>query len=230
MLADGADILDIGGYSSRPGAADISIQEELDRVVPVISAVHKAYPNAIISVDTFRGKVARDSVSAGASIVNDISAGELDDSLLPVVAELGVPYILMHMRGNPQNMTEHANYDDVMHSVMNHLSHKIRDFRLMGISDIIVDPGFGFAKGPKHGFSILAHLEVLKSLNCPLMVGLSRKSMIWKTLGIRAEEALNGTTVLNTLAVQKGANLLRVHDVTAAKEVVTLWQRLQDAR
>lgn len=228
MLKDGADILDIGGYSSRPNAKDISVQEELDRVVPVITAVHKAHPEAIISVDTFRGLVARESVAAGASIVNDISAGSIDESLLPAVAELGIPYVLMHMRGTPQNMTSHADYEDVVQSVMDHLTARIKELRQMGISDIIVDPGFGFAKGPTHGFSLLAHLEVFKTLNCPVLVGLSRKSMIWKTLGIGPEDALNGTTVLNTLAVQKGANILRVHDVSAAKEIVTLWGKLRD--
>jgi len=222
MLDEGADIIDIGGYSSRPGAEDISTKEECQRVVPVIEAVHQTFPDAIISADTFRAEVARRAVESGASIVNDISGGTIDPEMWPVVAELRVPYVLMHMRGTPQTMTQHTQYEDVLQEVMYDLSEKIATLRGMGVHDVIADPGFGFAKTPQQGFELLARLEVFQNLKCPIMVGVSRKSMIWKTLGITPDDALNGTTVLHTIALQKGAHLLRVHDVKAAAEAVKL--------
>lgn len=229
MLAEGADILDIGGYSSRPGAIDISEQEEIQRVIPVIEAVHAAHPRAIISVDTFRAEVAKRAVAAGAQMINDISGGSLDDKMWSAAAELQVPYILMHMRGNPQNMQDHTQYADLLQELMHYFSERIPVLRENGVGDIILDPGFGFAKTGEQGFELLANLSVLHNLKCPLMVGISRKSMIWKTLNTTPDQALNGTTVLHTLALQQGAHLLRVHDVKEAAEAVRLWCRVRDA-
>lgn len=222
MLADGADILDIGGYSSRPGAQDVDVQTEIDRVVQAIAAVHAAYPEAVISVDTFRAAVANAAVAAGAAMVNDISGGDLDPDMYTTVAACKVPYVLMHLRGTPQTMTSETDYPDVLQAVMTHLSARIQKARRQGINDIIVDPGFGFAKTREQSFELFAQLEVLHTLGCPLMVGVSRKSMISKTLGTTADQALNGTTVLHTLALVKGAHVLRAHDVLAAKEAIEL--------
>lgn len=229
MLAEGADILDIGGYSSRPGAMDVSEQEEIQRVIPVIDAVHSAHPDAILSVDTFRAEVAKRAVAAGAHIINDISGGSLDNKIWSIAAELQVPYILMHMRGNPQNMQDHTQYNDLLQELMHYFSERIATMRDLGVGDIIVDPGFGFAKTREQGFELLANLSVLHNLKCPLMVGVSRKSMIWKTLNTTPDQALNGSTVLHTLALQQGAHLLRVHDVKEAAEAVMLWCRVRDA-
>lgn len=227
MLADGADILDIGGYSSRPGAEHISEEEERRRVVEAIAEIHKAFPKAIISIDTFRASVANAAICAGAAMVNDISGGSMDADLHREVAQLGVPYVLMHMRGTPKNMAQQTNYDDVLIDLVKYFSQKIEKLRNLGVSDILVDPGFGFAKTPTQGFSLLRNLRHFQILECPVMVGVSRKSMISKTLGITSEEALNGTTVLNTIALMNGANLLRVHDVKEAAQAVALFKRVE---
>jgi len=226
MLEEGADILDIGGYSSRPGAEHISLEEERTRTIPAIKAVHNAFPDAIISVDTFRAAIANEAVEAGAAIVNDISGGTLDPDLHKEVAQLGVPYVLMHMRGTPQNMAGHTDYPDVLQEVMTYFSKKIQTLRKLGVNDIIVDPGFGFAKKREQGFELFNKLEVLHTLGCPLMIGVSRKSMIAKTLEVAPADALNGSTILHTIALIKGAHLLRVHDVKETAEAITLSQKV----
>ncbi|MFD2513100.1 dihydropteroate synthase [Pontibacter locisalis] len=225
MLADGADILDIGGYSSRPGAADISVQEELDRVVPAIEAIHAAYPNAIISIDTFRAQVAEAAVAAGAAIINDISGGNLDQNMHDTVAKLQVPYILMHMRGTPQTMATLAKYEDVVTEVLDELQLKVYSLRQLGIKDIILDPGFGFAKTIDHNFELLKRMDELRILGLPLLAGLSRKSMVYKSLGINQADALTGTIAVNTIALTKGADILRVHDVKEAKQTIQLYTK-----
>lgn len=226
MLAEGATFLDVGGYSSRPGAQNISGAEEIDRVVPVIVELARSFPKALISVDTFRAEVARRAVEAGAHMVNDISAGKLDGEMLPTVAALKVPYIAMHMRGTPQNMKEFTEYGNLLTDVMAYFAERIAAARLAGIKDIIIDPGFGFAKTVSQNFELLAQMEHLLHLGCPLLVGVSRKSMIYKTLNISPEEAMNGTTVLNTVALGRGASILRVHDVKEAVEAVKLVNQL----
>ena len=226
MIDEGAAILDIGAYSSRPGAADISEEEELERLRPVLQALVKEYPDAVLSVDTFRSKVAETAVGEGAHIVNDISAGNLDPEMIATVARLKVPYVFMHMKGTPQNMKELASYEDVVSEVFKALSAKLSEIKDAGIKDYIVDPGFGFAKTISHNYELLNHFELFKMLGAPVLAGLSRKSMIWKTLDIASSEALNGTTVLNTVALLKGADLLRVHDVRAAVEAVKLVSRM----
>lgn len=227
MLADGADLLDVGGYSTRPGAVDISEQEEIDRVEPVISALADHYPSCIISIDTFRAKVAEAALNAGAALVNDVSGGDLDSDMFPLVAERRVPYILMHMRGTPQTMVSQAHYADVTKEVLFELSAKVEKLESMGVADIVVDPGFGFAKDINQNFELMSQLEMLQWLEKPILVGISRKSMIYKSLNIGADEALNGTTVLNTVALLKGASLLRVHDVKEAKQAVALLTKLK---
>jgi len=224
MLADGATFIDIGGYSTRPGAEEISVNEELERVIPVINALQSKFPDALISIDTFRGKVAREAVAAGAALINDISGYSLDDDMLTAVADLNVPYILMHMRGNPKTMQGEAIYKDVTGEVIHYFSQKINELNRLGVNDIIIDPGFGFAKKPEHSFELLKNLQQLQMFGLPVLAGLSRKSMIYKTLGTNAENALNGTTVLNTIALQNGANVLRVHDVKEAVEVINLFK------
>jgi dihydropteroate synthase len=222
MIADGATFLDIGGQSTRPGSADIGTEEELNRVIPAIKTVHEHFPEIIISIDTYRSEVAKEAVAAGASIINDISGGSLDENMLATVGKLNVPYVCMHMKGTPQNMQQHAQYENVTREVLDYFIKKIEDCRLAGVNDLIIDPGFGFAKTIKHNFQLLKSLEVFKILERPLLVGVSRKSTIYKTLGITAEDALNGTTVLNTAALLKGAHILRVHDVKEAVEAVKL--------
>lgn len=228
MLHDGASFLDIGGYSSRPGAEAISEAEELQRVLPPIEAIVKVFPEAIISIDTFRASVAKFTIEAGAALINDISAGSLDPDMLNVVSSLKVPYIMMHMRGNPQTMTQHADYENISKEVLQYFSEKIAAARALGIDDIVVDPGFGFAKTRKLNFELLNNLELFKHLEVPYLVGLSRKSMIYKTLGITVKNALNGTTVLQTIALLKGASIVRVHDVKEAQECITLIQNLKN--
>lgn len=223
MLSDGAAILDVGGYSTRPGATLISPNEECDRILPVIEALIGNFPNAIISIDTFRSEVARKAVGAGATIVNDVSGGNLDEAMFETVAELGVPYVLMHMRGTPQTMTKDNHYAHLVRDILKEIAQKLVQLRSLGLADIIVDPGFGFAKNVPQNFDLLNNLVLFQELNAPLLVGLSRKSMIWRSLGVTPVEALNGTTALNMLALQKGANILRVHDVKEAVEAVKLW-------
>ncbi|MFT7054842.1 MAG: dihydropteroate synthase [Roseivirga sp.] len=224
MLKDGALIIDIGGYSSRPGADHISSQEELKRVILAIELIIKEFPSTNISVDTFRSEVARTAIEAGACMINDISGGELDPLMFDTIVDLKVPYIMMHMKGTPQNMVENSNYDHLIKEVLLFFARKVDELRLRGVSDIILDPGFGFSKTPDQSYEILRNLNYFKALRLPLLAGLSRKSMIYKTLGITAHEALNGTTALNMIALMNGASLLRVHDVKEAKETIELYK------
>jgi dihydropteroate synthase len=225
MMDAGAKILDIGGYSTRPGADEVSLDEELKRVIPVIEQLRKAIPEAILSVDTFRSEVARQAVNAGAQMVNDVSGGQLDDEMFAVVAELQVPYVLMHMRGNPKTMQELTKYDDLESDLMMYFAERIRQLRELGASDIILDLGFGFAKDLKGNYALF---DVMKKLDMetglPILAGLSRKSMINKVLQTTPDQALNGTTALNMLALVNGARILRVHDVRQAVETVKLFE------
>jgi len=226
MIVEGADLIDVGGYSSRPGAKDISLEEELNRVVPVFRALKKEFPSTPLSIDTFRSAVAKASIEEGASLVNDISGGELDPAMFPTVAACGVPYILMHMRGNPQTMNQLTEYDNFILDILNYLQQKLYHLKLAGVKDVIIDPGFGFSKTVDQNFILLQNLPQLQILEKPILVGLSRKSMIWRTLTTTPELALNGTSVLNTIALLKGASLLRVHDVKEAQEVIKLLAHL----
>jgi dihydropteroate synthase len=226
MIQEGADILDLGGYSTRPGASEVTEEEEIKRVIPAVEWIAEAFPSVLISVDTFRSNVARAAVLAGAHLVNDISAGNLDSKMLETVGQLDVPYVAMHMRGNPKTMLEKTNYSDILVEIMNYFSEKVASCKANGIKDIIVDPGFGFAKTVEQNFKILRNLEYFLALSLPILVGVSRKSMIYKTLGISPEEALNGSTALHMYALCKGANILRVHDITEAKETLNLYKQL----
>lgn len=226
-IADGADILDIGGYSTKPGAEEVSEEDELMRTIPVVEALIKKYPELIISIDTFRGSVARAAINAGASIINDVSGFELDEEMLPTIAELKVPYILMHMKGTPQNMQNNPTYKDISLEVNEYFAKKIATLRSLGINDIILDPGFGFAKTLEHNYELFSKMEVLGYNEFPILVGISRKSMIYKFFGTTPQEALNGTTALNMVALQKGAKILRVHDVKEAKETLKIYNALQ---
>ena len=228
MLTDGATFLDLGAYSSRPGADDISLDEELKRMIPAIELVLKEFPDAVLSIDTFRSEVAEKSIKSGASIINDISAGKLDEKMLSTVAKYQVPYIMMHMKGTPQTMKDLNQYEDLVADVLFYFSERIKAARDHGINDIIIDPGFGFAKNISQNFELLSKLDLFKNLELPILAGVSRKSMIWKKLGISANEALNGTTVLNTTALLKGANILRVHDVKEAIECIKLTNELKN--
>ena len=228
---EGADIIDVGGYSSRPGADHISMKEEWQRLEPVLKFIRKEYPETIISVDTFRSDIAKAVVKEyGVDIINDISAGELDDKMFGTISELQVPYIMMHMKGTPQNMKEKAHYDDMMDEILKYFARKYDQLRNIGVNDVILDPGFGFAKNIEQNFLLMNKLKQFKVFNLPLLVGISRKSMIFKTLNIKPQEALNGTTVLNTIATLQGADILRVHDVKQAKEVIQLLQKLENAQ
>lgn len=222
----GAKFIDLGAYSSRPGAAEVSEEEELERMVPAIKAINQSFPEVLLSVDTFRAKVAEESIHAGAHLINDIAAGNLDKNMFETVAKLQVPYIMMHMKGTPQNMQDSPTYENVTKEVFAYFSDKIKTLQNLGVKDIILDPGFGFAKTLDHNYQLLKEMEVLNFFELPLLVGFSRKSMITKALGIKTEEALNGTTVLNTTALLKGANILRVHDVKEAVECVELVNRI----
>lgn len=224
MLTEGATFLDLGAYSSRPGAADISVQEEIDRLLPAVEAIVKDNPDAILSIDTFRAAVATAAVKAGAHIINDISGGELDTDMFATVANLQVPYILMHMKGTPQNMNQMANYENVFNEVFDYFTYKYHQLKQLGVKDVILDPGFGFAKKTEHSYALMHRLQDFNVLQLPLLVGVSRKNMIYKTLGITADEALNGTTALNVIALTKGADILRVHDVKEAVEAVKIWE------
>jgi dihydropteroate synthase len=222
MVDDGASILDIGGQSTRPGSERIPADREIERVVPVIAAIQSKYPDIVISIDTYHSRVAEMAVNAGASIVNDISAGEMDKEMIAMVASLRVPYICMHMKGTPDNMQKGIHYENVVKEVLDYFILKIAACKAAGIHDVIVDPGFGFGKTIGHNFQLLKHLEIFKLLEKPIMAGISRKSTIYKTLGTTADGALNGTTVLNTVALLNGAAILRVHDVKEAKEAIKL--------
>ncbi len=222
MLKEGATILDVGGMSSRPGAVPILQAEELRRVVPVIEAVHRRFPEALISIDTWRAAVAEAAVEAGASLVNDIGAGLLDPVMLPTVARLHVPYVLMHMQGSPETMQRAPSYTDVAEEVTFFLSERLNAAHAAGIADVVLDPGFGFGKTTAHNFTLLRELERITALGAPVLVGLSRKRMINEVLGTTPAEALNGTTVLNTMALLNGASILRVHDVKEAVQAMQL--------
>ena len=227
MLSEGASMLDIGGHSTRPGADAVSEEEELNRVLPVVEMLRKRFPKAIISIDTFRALVARKSIEAGAHIINDIAGGNLDPLMFETVVELNVPYILMHSRGTPQTMKELNQYDDLVTDVLRELQAKIYQLRQLGVKDIVADMGFGFAKNADQNYVLLRELQAFEALGVPLLVGVSRKSMIWRKLDITPDQSLNGTTALNTVAILNGANILRVHDVKEAIEVVKLVRLLQ---
>ena len=228
ILAEGGQMIDIGAYSSRPNADDVSTKEEMERLRRGLRILREKAPDAIVSVDTFRADVAKMCVEEyGVQIVNDISGGELDKEMFPTVARLGVPYVLLHMKGTPQTMQEAPHYDDLMKEVLLYFAEKIQQLRDLGQKDIILDPGFGFAKTLEHNYELLRHLEALQIFELPILVGVSRKSMIYKLLGTTAQEALNGTTVLNTICLMKGcANILRVHDVKECVEAVNIYQQL----
>ena len=226
MTTEGATFIDIGGYSSRPDADDVSVDEELKRVIPIIKMIIKEYPDTLISIDTFRSQVAEYAIEAGACMVNDISAGHLDENMLKTVAKLKVPYIMMHMRGNPKTMKSLTNYEDLVNDILFYFSERIAKARALGIVDLIIDPGFGFAKTLEQNYELLNKFELLKMTDLPVLAGLSRKSMIYKTLNSTSEDALNGTSVLNTIALQKGAHILRVHDVKEALECITITRQL----
>jgi dihydropteroate synthase len=225
MLFEGATFIDIGAYSSRPGAQSISENEELTRLLPVLEVIVKAFPNVLISIDTFRSTVAKQAISLGACMVNDISAGNLDDKMFSTIAELQVPYIIMHMRGNPQNMQDQTNYDDVIKDIVFYFSTKVNELRLLGMNDIILDVGFGFSKTIDQNYELLQKLNVFTNFDLPILSGLSRKSMLYKLLHISSEEALNATTSGNTIALLQGSNILRVHDVKEAMEAIKIVEK-----
>lgn len=222
MILDGVAIVDVGGYSSRPGAADISENIELDRVCSAISAIHTAFPELLISVDTFRAAVAEQSILSGAAIINDISGFSMDPSIVEVAAKYGTPYVLMHMKGTPQTMQQFTKYDSVFLEIASYFSSKIAYLKSKGVHDILLDPGFGFSKTLEQNWKLFDHVQHFNNFELPMMIGVSRKSMIWKRLDTSPENALSGTTVLNTLAILKGASILRVHDVKEAKELISL--------
>jgi len=227
MITDGATFLDLGGYSSRPGAAFVSEEEELRRVLPVVSLILKEFPNVFLSIDTFRSNIAKQCIEGGAALINDISGGAMDDSMFEVIAKLQVPYIIMHMRGTPETMMLNTEYKDITKELLFYFSEKIAKVRSYGINDMIVDLGFGFSKTINQNFELLSNLELFKNLDTTLLVGISRKSMIYKSLEISPKDALNGTTSMNTIALYKGASILRVHDVKEAVECINLMQNLK---
>ena len=227
MLSEGADFIDIGAYSSKPSAEFVSEEEEIKRLVPIVKSLVETFPNIVLSVDTFRAQVAKASVENGVAMVNDIAAGLLDDKMLETVAELKVPYIMMHMRGNPQTMQSLTDYNDIVKEMIFYFSERIQKARSFGISDIVIDPGFGFAKTLEQNYEVLHKMELFEMLELPLLAGISRKSMIYKVLESSPQEALNGTSVLNTIALQKGAKILRVHDVKEAVECIKLVSKLK---
>lgn len=228
ILKEGATIVDVGAYSSRPAANDVSAEEEMQRLIPVLMRLQRTYPDVIVSVDTFRSGVARRAVEEyGVAIVNDISGGELDADMFPTISHLRVPYILMHMRGTPQVMQQHTNYQDMMEEIMLYFAEKVQTLHLMGVDDIVLDPGFGFSKTVDQNYELMRALPEFSVFECPLLVGVSRKAMIYKLLGSTPDESLNGTSVLNAYALLNGADILRVHDVRAAVEVVKITNKLK---
>lgn len=228
IMEEGGDLIDIGAYSSRPDAADVSPEEEMQRLRKGLKLIHAEYPEAVVSVDTFRADVARMCVEEyGVDLVNDISSGDMDPDMLPTVAALRVPYIMMHMQGTPQDMQHHPYYTDLMQEILAYFTRKIEQARALGIENLILDPGFGFGKTLQHNYELMNRMEELQQFRLPILVGISRKSMIYKLLGGTPKEALNGTTVLNTVSLMKGADMLRVHDVKAAAEVVRIYKALQ---
>jgi dihydropteroate synthase len=230
MLSEGATFIDIGAYSSRPGADNIDEDEELHRILPIVNLVLKEFPETIISIDTFRHRVAKKCLQVGAAIINDISGGQLDDKMMNVAADFQVPYIAMHMRGTPQDMKNQTEYDDLLKDIIFYFSQIVEESRNKKINDLIIDPGFGFAKTVNQNFKLLHHLNLFKNLKRPILAGISRKSMIYKTLGSDAKKALNGTTALNMIALNNGANILRVHDVKEAMECVQLYNALENSK
>ena len=226
MLDEGATFIDIGAYSSKPNAEFVTEEEEIARIVPVIQLILKQYPQTLLSIDTFRAGVAKTSIENGAALINDIAAGNLDKKMFEVVAKFNVPYIMMHMRGTPKTMQTMSNYDDIVKEMLFYFSEKIAKARSFGINDLIIDPGFGFAKTLEQNYEVMKKMELFQMLDLPLLVGISRKSMIYKVLETTANEALNGTTFLNTIGLTKGANILRVHDVKEAVECVKLYEKL----
>jgi dihydropteroate synthase len=229
MLTEGADFIDIGAYSSKPNAEFVSENEEINRLIPIIELILKHFPEVLISVDTFRNEVAKIAVNNGACIINDISAGSLDYKMMETVADLQVPYIMMHMKGEPQTMQSLTQYENIVKEMLFYFSEKVTLARSYGINDLIIDPGFGFAKTLNQNYEVMNMLELFQILELPMLIGASRKSMIYKTLETSPEEALNGTTVLNTIALQKGASILRVHDVKEAVETVKLFQSVKES-
>ncbi len=227
MLSEGADFIDIGAYSSKPSAEFVSEEEEIKRLVPILKSLVETFPNIVLSVDTFRANVAKAAVENGVAMVNDISAGFLDEKMLETVSELKVPYIMMHMRGNPKTMQSLTDYNDIVKEMIFYFSERIQKARSYGISDIVIDPGFGFAKTLEQNYEVLHKMELFEMLELPILVGVSRKSMIYKVLENSPQEALNGTSVLNTIALQKGAKILRVHDVKEAVECIKLVSKLK---
>ena len=226
MLLDGATFIDVGGYSSKPNADFVSEGEELKRILPIVTSIVKEFPEALISIDTFRSQIAKVCIESGASLINDISAGKLDDGMLQTIADLHVPYSMMHLRGTPQTMQQFTHYENLLKDILFYFSERVVAARKLGIVDMIVDPGFGFAKTSEQNYQLLNQLELFNMLESPILVGVSRKSMIYKTLKTTAAESLNGTSVLNTIALQKGASILRVHDVKEAVECIKLVQSL----
>ena len=226
MLSEGATFIDIGAYSSKPNAEFVSVEEEIARIVPIVELLVQQFPNILISIDTFRSEVAEACILKGAALINDISAGKLDELMLGVVAKYNVPYIMMHMRGTPQTMTTLTQYEDVVKEVLLYFSERIAAARSLGIHDLIVDPGFGFAKTLEQNYEVLQKMELLQQLELPILAGVSRKSMIYKVLNTNASQSLNGTTTLNTISLVKGASILRVHDVKEAVECVTLFNAM----
>ena len=223
MLSEGATFIDIGAYSSKPNAEFVSVEEELARIVPIVELLVQQFPDILISIDTFRSEVAEACIQKGAALINDISAGKLDDKMLGIIAKYKLPYVMMHMRGNPQTMSTLTGYEDVVKEVLFYFSERIAAARKLGINDVIVDPGFGFAKTLEQNYELLQKFEFFQQLDSPILVGISRKSMIYKVLNNSANESLNGTTALNAFALSKGASILRVHDVKEAMECVTLF-------
>jgi dihydropteroate synthase len=226
MLREGATFIDLGAYSSKPNAELVSEEEEIARLIPVLQSILKHFPETILSIDTFRSNVAKISLDSGAAIINDISAGTIDENMFGVVAHFHAPYIMMHMRGTPQTMAGLTHYDDIVKEMLYYFSEKIANARSVGINDLIIDPGFGFAKTLDQNYEVLQKMELFQNLDYPILAGISRKSMVYKVLESTADKALNGTTVLNTIALSKGANILRVHDVKEAVESVKLFENL----
>lgn len=226
MLKEGATFIDIGAYSSKPNAEFVSQEEELIRIIPVVKTILKEFPEALLSIDTFRSSVAQECLNNGAALINDISAGNLDEKMMEVISKYNVPYIMMHLRGTPQTMQSQTNYEHLIKEMITYFSDKVNKARSLGINDLIIDPGFGFAKTTVQNYEILSNLELFKVLELPILAGVSRKSMIYKPLEVTANDALNGTTVLNTIAITKGANIIRVHDVKEAVECVKLCEKL----
>ncbi len=226
MLAEGATFIDVGAYSSKPNADFVSVKEELARIIPVVDLILKHFPKALLSIDTFRSEVAQLTIENGAALINDVAAGSLDEQMMAVVAKHNVPYIMMHMRGTPQTMQTMTDYKDIVKEMLFYFSQKVHQARSLGINDLILDPGFGFAKTTDQNYEVLQKMELVQMLELPLLAGISRKSMVYKPLHSNASEALNGTTVLNTIALTKGSKILRVHDVKEAMECITLYNKL----